>query len=376
MFSILGCVNLDSNGFDKKTKIHSVTNSKFNENGIDIRGFNKDGWNVITNSEYDKNGIDIRGFKYSDNWNVFTNSLHDVEGYDKKGWNTDSWNRLGINYITGTYFDYKGYDINGYNINGWNVMNINKETNSKFDREGYDYSGYSILNWNKEGINKETKSKFDKEGYDINGYNLNGFNQENVNQETKTLYDTEGYNVIGFNKEGYNRRDFDKEGINKETKSKFDKEGYDVNGYNKYNIKNDYMKYFSITTDKFDNSSKIENIKIKKNKSLEDIYSDYTINMIELYKSYNSFTATDMEKILFKYKVESAPLELREKFLITKMSKIIWVDSMILTASNSKNIILNMKIYPDKAESSAKKIIILIDNNKTYTFTEVKTNKE
>ncbi len=255
-------------------------------------------------------------------------------------------------------------------------MNINKETNSKFDREGYDYSGYSILNWNKEGINKETKSKFDKEGYDINGYNLNGFNQENVNQETKTLYDTEGYNVIGFNKEGYNRRDFDKEGINKETKSKFDKEGYDVNGYNKYNIKNDYMKYFSITTDKFDNSSKIENIKIKKNKSLEDIYSDYTINMIELYKSYNSFTATDMEKILFKYKVESAPLELREKFLITKMSKIIWVDSMILTASNSKNIILNMKIYPDKAESSAKKIIILIDNNKTYTFTEVKTNKE
>ncbi len=49
---------------------------------------------------------------------------------------------------------------------------------------------------------------------------------------------------------------------------------------------------------------------------------------------------------------------------------------MILTASNSKNIILNMKIYPDKAESSAKKIIILIDNNKTYTFTEVKTNKE
>ena len=136
------------------------------------------------------------------------------------------------------------------------------------------------------------------------------------------------------------------------------------------------MKYFSITTDKFDNSSKIENIKIKKNKSLEDIYSDYTINMIELYKSYNSFTATDMEKILFKYKVESAPLELREKFLITKMSKIIWVDSMILTASNSKNIILNMKIYPDKAESSAKKIIILIDNNKTYTFTEVKTNKE
>lgn len=128
-----GCVShLDQRGFDLKTKIHSVTNTTYDENGYNINGIDTDGFNF---DGYDQNGFNKNGF--------------DKDGYNNKRYDQD------------------GFDKNGYNKDG-------------FDRDGYNIEGYDKNNFNRNGYHKITKTK-----YNTNGYNKN--NELNTEKIKRSL---------------------------------------------------------------------------------------------------------------------------------------------------------------------------------------------
>ena len=200
--------------------INVYTNSRYDENGIDKHGFNKEGIHVITRGRFDENGYDRFGFDE----NMVNKYGIDINGRFAVG----SLSNYTIKYIRMQYrrlnriidilasehamyllysekfpilsikqnervFDENGIDKYGFNKEGIHVI-----TNITLDNYGYNALGYNAL------------------GYDRNGYDIYGYDEQN--------YDEYGYNTVGRDIQGY-----DREG--------YDREGYDENGIDKHGIK-------------------------------------------------------------------------------------------------------------------------------------------
>ncbi|WP_052191782.1 exopolysaccharide Pel transporter PelG [Cetobacterium sp. ZWU0022] len=202
-----GCTNINhtKDGFNTKTGRNWNTMTLYDKNGFDYeeyntegvnsRGFTKDGWNVYTDSPYDYFEFDFSGI------NSKTEELVDERGF----------NYLGENQITNSKYDKNGFDFNGinkdtgleYDKNGWTWYGLNKDTNSYYNKEGYNFEGYNENGYNKDGYDKEgkkfeatletnddddgdyyieiyDKSGYDKDGYDENGIDRDGFNRKGV----------------------------------------------------------------------------------------------------------------------------------------------------------------------------------------------------
>ena len=247
-------------GKEWKDSINLKTNSRYDENGIDRHGFNKNGINIITGTQFDENGFNRFGFdeegfnKYGININGrfvhgysvryyrrIYGSLEEIidiiasdknlysqyvgefpilklkqeqRVFNKDGIDTYGFNKDGICIITNQPIDRNGYNALGYNADG-------------YDREGYNFYGYDINGYDEYGYNLNGRDKF---GYDREGYDKNGFNIDGINKETKIEYDKNGYNKDGYNKDGYNKDGYDKDGYDK---NGYNKDGYDKNGFNK-----------------------------------------------------------------------------------------------------------------------------------------------
>ena len=59
--------------------------------------------NVVTNSRYDKNGIDKHGFN-KEGIHIITKDKYDEDGYDRFGFNEKGFNKYGIKFRKKAYF--------------------------------------------------------------------------------------------------------------------------------------------------------------------------------------------------------------------------------------------------------------------------------
>ena len=271
----------------------------------------KTGLNLITGTKYDKDGFDINGFN-KDHIHKITNKKFDDEGYDYKGYDRNGFNRKGIHRVTKTKYNEKGYDKHFFNkdgiyywfkdrkndTSGFRADGINVETGTKYSDVGYDIdgidkygfdpdgiihfdaSGYNKRGFDRTGIHRITGTIYDEDGFDIYFVNKDGFKKMHsifekfvdetgkriyyspgkcdvirhekiwyLNMKTKTKfdesgydyfgydpagYDREGYNKKGFNEEGINRYNFRKDGINIITNTPYNEDGYDIKGYDKH----------------------------------------------------------------------------------------------------------------------------------------------
>lgn len=147
--------------------IHKDTGTRYNKEGFDIKGTNKD-----TLTKFDNNGFDRHGF--------------DRHGYDKNGYDEDGFNKKGINTDTGNLYgldsyDTFGYDKDGYNNDGFNKEGRNKDTGTYYALDGYDKDGH------------------DRGGYDMYGkkrtFNFISTIEDVVNGQNVTKEDNEGFTV-------------------------------------------------------------------------------------------------------------------------------------------------------------------------------------
>ncbi len=157
---LFGCgPKIDENGFfieGNNIGIHKETKTKYDKDGFNINGWDKNGYNKITKDKFNIDGWNIDGFN--------AENIHRDTGtkYDKDGWNVDGFNEKGINKKTGfnfdsfgypmepSYFDYhinsnellsKPYRINYGNYYGSNNKDYLKTFDDKF--EGITYIGRS-----------------------------------------------------------------------------------------------------------------------------------------------------------------------------------------------------------------------------------------
>ena len=93
--------------------------------------------NFITNSIYDESGIDQYSFNKK-RMHVISNMTIDNDGYNALGYGTDGYDRNGYDFYG---FDKHGYDEYGYNLYGR-------------DKQGYDREGYDKIGYNKENIDR------------------------------------------------------------------------------------------------------------------------------------------------------------------------------------------------------------------------------
>lgn len=197
--------------------INMLTNSRYDENGIDKHGFNKEGIHVITKGEFDENG------------------------YDRFGFNKNFVNKYGIK-LRHTFpmafsFVVDGKAVSNYRTTHGNLefpMNMIATDESIFEfcsgrflilklRQSeriFDENGIDQNNFTREGINIITNKAIDNDGYNALGYNMAG-------------YDREGYDIYGLDKQGYDEYGYNLSGRDKDG---YDREGYDKNGYDKDNL--------------------------------------------------------------------------------------------------------------------------------------------
>ena len=210
--------------------IHRDTGTKYDKDGYDIDGFDKDGYNIRGFNKYDI---------HRDTGNEYDKDGYDVDGYDKDGYNRRGFDAEGIYGKTGTKYDENGFDVNGlpcpkYNIRGFNPYGIHRKTGTKYDIRGFDQYG----------IHRDTGTEYDKDGYDRGGfdqagihrdtgtkYNKYGRDKDGFNEEGRDRYkrDSDGYNLAGRNSKGVDRDGFGKDGFNELGK---DREGYGRDGFN------------------------------------------------------------------------------------------------------------------------------------------------
>jgi hypothetical protein len=145
---VIGCVSsIDSRGFNTSTRIHSKTNTKYDENGFDINGRDSEGFNKFGRDygDYDREGFNTRGYNR--------------DGYNRAGEDKNGFKADGIHAKTGTRFDSLGFNQKGFNSDG-------------FDRDGYNSSGL-----NKQGEYKTVKLSFSSNVF-IKNLKVDGFTVE------------------------------------------------------------------------------------------------------------------------------------------------------------------------------------------------------
>lgn len=207
-------------GFNKKgfdeNKLHRngtyYDDEGYRYDGLDRRGFNREGIHYKTGKIYDEKGKKQDGKYY----------------YDEKGYNISGFDKFQI-HKNGTYYDDEGYNCSGINKKGFNREGKHYKTDAPFDEngykedgeyyyddEGYDYLGFNELGRDREGYDKEefdenkihrNGTKFNEKGFDIEGYNEKGYNEQGFDRE-------------GYNQEEYNKYEVNREGINKKTGEK------------------------------------------------------------------------------------------------------------------------------------------------------------
>ena len=288
----------NEDGFSK-IHLHKVTLTKYNEEGLDYLGRDKNGYSdserylydsrgehfhdsddfreYICDLSYHKRSNFIGSYEYQEYLerfgNIFSFDQHgfnedgfDENGYDKDGFDEEGWHKdeekNKADYtilIEGRMFNKQGFDIKGFDKDGM-YQGISKFNVAGFDINGLDINGfnkygvkdgYNAHGYNAHGFNRDG---FDSEGYnslgfDTSGYNIFGFHISGVNKYTSTLYDTDGYDINGFNVSGFDKKGcnkdgfytsgFNKEGIHKDTNTMYNKDGFNVRGRDKNGFNKD-----------------------------------------------------------------------------------------------------------------------------------------
>ena len=263
--------------------INIETGTYWNEEGIDVDGYDEHGYNKkgYDRSGYNKNGIDRNNFdkdgifyeQQEDGTFINTGRKVDNNGFNKKGMfcelqkdGTYIETESGINhygfsrdgfwyprnahyysdYYEGRIVDNNFFDKDGYYwrpaqegesgkfINRREYVNSHQKINDRgFDRDGYWYIK------KKDGTIEKTDRKFDNNGFEIDGLctrkTVSG-KQIRIKQN-QYGFDLEGnyYPIRGgrYSDEPYGKYDnfgFDVNGINKETGSRLDENNFDRNG--------------------------------------------------------------------------------------------------------------------------------------------------
>lgn len=194
--------------------INLKTNSRYDEDGIDKHGFNKEGIHVITGNQFDEKGYNRFGFN-EDGVNKYS---IDING---RFVNSTTSGNL-VKYIKTLYgrleriIDILASDEKMYSLySGKFPILKQKQAERVFDENEIDQYGF-----NKKGIHVTSNMTTDNEGYNALGYNIDG-------------YDRNGYDFYGFDKYGYDEYGYNLSGRDKPG---YDREGYDKQGYNKENI--------------------------------------------------------------------------------------------------------------------------------------------
>ena len=263
--------------------INIETGTYWNEEGIDVDGYDEHGYNKkgYDRSGYNKNGIDRNNFdkdgifyeQQEDGTFINTGRKVDNNGFNKKGMfcelqkdgtyietesgiNHYGFSRYGrwypknayyySDYYEGRIVDNNFFDMDGYYwrpaqegesgtfINRREYVNSHQKINDRgFDRDGYWYIK------KKDGTIEKTDRKFDNNGFEIDGLctrkTVSG-KQIRIKQN-QYGFDLEGnyYPIRGgrYSDKPYGKYDnfgFDVNGINKETGSRLDENNFDRNG--------------------------------------------------------------------------------------------------------------------------------------------------
>lgn len=271
------------NGPSEYGNINIETGTYWNEEGIDVDGYDEHGYNKkgYDRSGYNKNGIDRNNFdkdgifyeQQEDGTFINTGRKVDNNGFNKKGMfcelqkdgtyieteseiNHYGFSRDGFwyprnahyysDYYEGRIVDNNFFDKDGYYwrpaqegesgkfINRREYVNSHQKINDRgFDRDGYWYIK------KKDGTIEKTDRKFDNNGFEIDGLctrkTVSG-KQIRIKQN-QYGFDLEGnyYPIRGgrYSDEPYGKYDnfgFDVNGINKETGSRLDENNFDRNG--------------------------------------------------------------------------------------------------------------------------------------------------
>ena len=178
------------NGFDKD----GYDKTGRDEYGIDKNNFDHEGYHRVTNTKFDENNFNKRGFYDGLGFHKVTETKFDENNFD-----TDK-----IHKVTGTKFDEEGYDYLGFDEDGW-------------DKDGFDWDCLDKNGFNRYGIRDKfyfdgthvvTGTKFDEYNFDMNS----------THKVTGTKFDEEGYDVEGRDKDrrtkdGYDEYGRDKDGV-------------------------------------------------------------------------------------------------------------------------------------------------------------------
>jgi len=104
-YILIGCSKVNDDGFyveGKNKDLHKNTKTLYDENGFNIEGYNRNGFNL-------------------DKIHFFTKTKYNQSGYDNEG-----------------------FDISGYDKRGFNHKHIHKSTKTKYDENLKDYKGIEL----------------------------------------------------------------------------------------------------------------------------------------------------------------------------------------------------------------------------------------
>lgn len=141
-------------GFHKKTLIHAITGTAYDQDGWSHDYIHKDTGTDLAPDGFSWYGKDAGGF----NREGFNSQGYNRQGFKKNGRDRDGYNAEG--------FNVQGYNRDGYNDEGWDYSGIHVSTGESYDIDGYDRAGYHHIT----GINKETGMTHSEELNDRFGY--------------------------------------------------------------------------------------------------------------------------------------------------------------------------------------------------------------
>ena len=239
----------DCHGFNYSTKVHRITNDKYDPYGFDMNCINRD-----TNTKYDRHGFDI------DHIHKDTNTKYNPDGFDideiyhpfdkeKKVYEEKSTRK----------YDNKGLNIDGYDVNGFDVNSIHIKTGQPYDELYFDKYGFYYES-TEDGSRRKTNRRFNDDFYDRQGnfyeknengeyvksrsyYNRYGFKSDGLHYITKTFLDPRGFDINGiWYRKGPN-------GIYINTGSIFNDEGWTIDKKTLRTEKISGKKYFDFVND-------------------------------------------------------------------------------------------------------------------------------